>query len=106
MAKRATSVKRKTSTNSRRASGASASRSSRSRSDSFKAVLSGWYEKPAFRYVAGGVGLAVLSRVAMSMSDRYPQISTFLRDNLDVIESKLSEFRGESDSSEIENARH
>ena len=107
MAKRATSAKRRTSTTSKRTSGASASGSStRSRSSSVKAVLSGWYESPAFKYVAGGVGLAVLSRLAMSMSDRYPQISTFFRDNLDIIETKLSEFRGQSDASEVENARH
>lgn len=108
MAKRVASSKR-TSTSRKSKSGASASGTARSTNSNwdYKGMLRGWYEAPAFKYVAGGVGLAVISRVAMNMSSRYPQITTFFRDNMEIIESKLSEFRsGSSEVSESENARH
>lgn len=72
--------------------------------------LIGFYNRPVVKYVAGGVGLFVLGRIAMNFSGRYPAITTFVRDNLDVIESKLSEFRGNSSDENIadvgDEARH
>ncbi len=65
-----------------------------------------WSERPAVRYVAGGMGLALLARAAYSMSDRYPEVSRFLKENLETIEDKLREFRGIESSEETAEARH
>lgn len=57
---------------------------------------------PAFKYVVGGIATAVLTKVVTNMADRYPELSNFLRENLDTIEEKLTEFKGtlgESNSS-------
>lgn len=64
-----------------------------------------WSENPAVKYVAGGIGLALLGRLAFSMSDRYPEVSRFFRENLDTIEDKLKEFRG-IENQEGTEARH
>ncbi len=64
-----------------------------------------WSERPAVKYVAGGLGLAVLARLAYGMSDRYPEIARFVRENIDTIEDKLREFRGIESQDGIE-ARH
>jgi hypothetical protein len=45
------------------------------------------------RYLAAGVATAILARVANNISDRYPEISDFLKENLDTAEGKLNEFR-------------
>lgn len=62
----------------------------------------------AFKYVAGGIGLLVLGRLAVKLSDRYPEIGTYVRDGLDQVESKINEFRGTSSSSiaDVDTARH
>lgn len=62
----------------------------------YRDTLLEWSERPAVRYVAGGIGIALLARFAMNMSEKYPEISRFLRENLDTIEDKLQEFRGGS----------
>ncbi len=70
----------------------------------YRDTLLEWSERPAVKYVAGGIGLALLGRIAFSMSDRYPEIARFFRENIDTVEGKLREFRGiESESAD---ARH
>ncbi len=71
----------------------------------YRDTLLEWSERPAVRYVAGGMGIALLARIAYGMSDRYPEVSRFLRENLDTIEDKLKEFRG-IESGEETVARH
>ena len=71
----------------------------------YRDTLLEWSERPAVRYVAGGIGIALLGRFALSMSDRYPEVSRFLRENLDTIEDKLREFRG-IEGQEGTEARH
>jgi len=89
----------------------SASRTRRSSSTleknyrNYRDTLLEWSERPAVRYVAGGIGIALLGRLAFSMSDRYPEVSRFFRENLDTIEDKLKEFRGIDNSEGVE-ARH
>ena len=51
------------------------------------------WNKPATRYVLGGVAAAALVPVAMRVYRRYPGISTFFTDSLDVVERKFSGFR-------------
>jgi hypothetical protein len=89
-----------------KASGSRRSTSSLERNyRNYRDTLLEWSERPAVKYVAGGLGLAVLARFAYSMSDRYPEISRFVRENIDTIEDKLKEFRG-IDTQEGVEARH
>lgn len=61
----------------------------------------------AFKYVAGGIGLLVLGRLAVKLSDRYPEIGTYVREGLDQVENKISEFRGgSSEIADVDSARH
>lgn len=77
------------------------------RGGNYYKLLQEWSAKPAVRYVAGGLATAVLARVAMKMSGRYPEIVGFFRDNLDTVETKLREFRDEFISSSEDNiAQH
>jgi hypothetical protein len=89
-----------------RASGSRRSSSSLERNyRNYRDTLLEWSERPAVKYVAGGLGLALLGRFAYSMSDRYPEIARFIRENIDTVEDKLREFRG-IDTQENVEARH
>lgn len=57
---------------------------------------------PTVKYVAGGIATALLTRLATKLSDKYPEISNFIRENLDTVESKLSGH----DVGRSESARH
>ncbi len=71
------------------------SRGSKERSyQNYRDTLLEWSERPAVRYMAGGIGLALLARFAYTLSDRYPEIGRFVRDNIETVEDKLREFRG------------
>lgn len=63
-------------------------------SDSKRGMLMEVVNNPAFKYVVGGIATAVLTKVVTNMADRYPELSNFLRENLDTIEEKLTEFKG------------
>lgn len=66
-----------------------------------------WYETPAAKYVVGGVALAILSPLAMGLYRRYPGISRFFSENLDVVEDKLKEYnKGTAAREEGIEARH
>ena len=51
------------------------------------------WAKPATKYVVGGIGIAVVTKLAMTVYNRYPVISDFIQENLDTVESKLTEFK-------------
>ncbi len=89
-----------------RKSGKSARSSLERNYKNYRDTLLEWSERPAVRYVAGGMGIALLGRLAFSMSDRYPEVSRFFRENLDTIEDKLKEFRGIESGEETAEARH
>lgn len=72
----------------------------------YRDTLLEWSERPAVRYVAGGIGLALIGRFAYSISDKYPEIGRFFRENIDTIEDKLKEFRGIEDQDRMTEARH
>lgn len=72
----------------------------------YRDTLLEWSDRPAVKYVAGGIGLALLGRIAFTMSDRYPEIARFFRENLDTVEGKLKEFRGIESGEESAEARH
>ncbi len=48
---------------------------------------------PAVKYVAGGIAASILSRLASNMSEKYPEVSKFLRENIDSFEGRLSQYR-------------
>lgn len=70
----------------------------------YREIIREFISSPAVKYVAGGIATAVLTRLASNMSERYPEISNFIRENMDNLEGRLSEFRG-SDMNE-EAQRH
>jgi hypothetical protein len=59
----------------------------------YKEILREFISSPAVRYVAGGIATALLTRLANNMAERYPEISSFIRENMDNLEGKLGEFR-------------
>lgn len=48
---------------------------------------------PAVRYVAGGIATAVLTKIASNLSQRYPELSNFIKENLDNVEGRLGDFK-------------
>lgn len=67
-------------------------------------ILKDLASNPAVRYVATGVATALITRLANKMADRYPEISSFIKENLDTIEGKFGEFRQDRESET--SARH
>lgn len=63
----------------------------------YREILKEFVSSPAVKYVAGGIATALLTRLANNMADRYPEISNFIRENMDTLESRLGEFRGNLD---------
>lgn len=62
-------------------------------SKDYKSMIKELAANPAVRYVAGGIATAILTRVATNLSQRYPEISRFISENLDGIEGRLGEFK-------------
>lgn len=69
----------------------------------YKDILEELISNPALRYVAAGLATAIVTRIANKLSDRYPEISSFIRENLDQLEGRFGEFSREPGS---ESARH
>lgn len=44
---------------------------------------------PNVRYVAGGITTALLARLANNWEDKYTEISSFIRENLENLETKF-----------------
>ena len=59
----------------------------------YKALVSELYHNPTVRYIAGGLAAAVLNRMASRISNRYPEIGSFLKENITTFEGKLSQFK-------------
>lgn len=71
----------------------------------YKKVIRDIYKSPLAAYLAGGVGAFFLGRFAWRYYQNHPEISEFIKDNFDTVESRLRDFRGESTVDE-EVARH
>lgn len=56
-------------------------------------VIREWISNPAVKYVAGGIATAILSRLAQNMSEKYPELSRFLKENIDSFEGRLGQYR-------------
>lgn len=59
---------------------------------------------PAVRYIAGGLALYGIVRLAMKTMDSYPQIGEFFSENLDSVEGKFREWTGRESESIADNA--
>ena len=55
---------------------------------------------PATRYIAGGLGLALLTRFAIRYYKSHPAISEYVKENFDTVEGKLREYRSSLSSSD------
>lgn len=59
----------------------------------WKASLSAFVTAPATMYVAGGIGLAVLGRFAFKYYQSHPEISDYIKENYEAVESKIHDYR-------------
>lgn len=57
--------------------------------------ISHWYDSPTSKYIAAGLGLAVVVPIGVLLYRRYPKFGIFVRRNLDNLEDTLKEFRPE-----------
>lgn len=81
---------------SRRVVATSAPRAELHHNRDIKEMIRDFAANPAVKYVAGGIATAILTKLASSLSGRYPEISRLLNENLENFEGKLREFRGGS----------
>lgn len=44
---------------------------------------------PTVRYVAAGLATAMLSRFANKINERYPEVSSFIKNNLDLVGNRF-----------------
>jgi hypothetical protein len=63
----------------------------------YKSMIRELAANPAVRYVAGGIATAILTKVASNLSQKYPEISRFISENLENVEGKLGDFRDSLD---------
>ena len=67
--------------------------SSVSGSKDFKEMAMEMVSHPAVRYVASGLATAILTRLATNLSERYPEIASFVKENIDHLENGFSAFQ-------------
>lgn len=72
----------------------------------YRQIAMDLYNNPTVRYMAGGVAAAILNRVATRLSTKYPEIGSFLQENITTLEGKLNEFKSGQVSERAESARH
>jgi hypothetical protein len=60
---------------------------------------------PAVKYVASGLATAILGRLASSLSERYPEIANFVKENIEGLESGFKGFESNLNESSSRN-RH
>jgi hypothetical protein len=72
----------------------------------YRTLASDLYNNPTVRYMAGGVAAAILTRFANRLNDKYPEISNFLRENIDTLEGKLSDYKSGLSNDRNAEARH
>lgn len=52
---------------------------------------------PMVKYIAGGIATSILTRLATNMADKYPELSRFLKENIDSFEGRLGQYRPQMD---------
>lgn len=58
--------------------------------------LSDLWERPASRYVAAGLATALVAKVTSKITERYPEITNFLKENVPEVGDRLEQFRNGS----------
>ncbi len=61
--------------------------------ESYSQMIRELISNPAVKYIAGGIAASVLSRLAVNMEEKYPELSKFLRENIDSFEGTLDQYR-------------
>lgn len=89
---------------SRRRAGSSRRSSSVSEERDMKEIMREFLTSPAVKYIAGGLATALLTRLANNLSGKYPEISSFIRENMGNLEERFGEFR--SNMGRESSARH
>ena len=74
-------------------SGSNFSTRSSSRGSEYSQLIREFISNPAVKYMAGGIASAVLSRLATKMSEKYPELARFLKENIDSFEGRLGQGR-------------
>lgn len=69
-----------------------------------KEIMREFLTSPAVKYIAGGLATALLTRLANNLSGKYPEISSFIRENMGNLEERFGEFR--SNMGRETSARH
>jgi hypothetical protein len=69
-----------------------------------KKIIREIYKSPLAMYLAGGVGAFFIGRFAYRYYQDHPEISDFIKENFDTMESRLREFRSEIMDGDV--ARH
>lgn len=72
----------------------------------YKEILRDLYASPTVRYLAGGIAAAFLNRYANKLSEKYPEVADFLKENIEAFEGKLSEIKQNLDTGSASEARH
>lgn len=72
----------------------------------YKEILRDLYSSPTVRYLAGGIAAAFLNRYANKLSEKYPEVADFLKENIEAFEGKLNEIKHSLDTSQGNEARH
>ena len=50
-------------------------------------------DNPTVRFVAAGIATAILSRLATNLSEKYPELSRLLKENVDSFEGRIGQYR-------------
>lgn len=72
----------------------------------YKEILRDLYTSPTVRYLAGGIAAAFLNRYANKLSEKYPEVADFLKENIEAFEGKLGEIKQSLDTTNAPEARH
>lgn len=78
---------------SRRSSRGSRRSSSVSEERDMKEIMREFLTSPAVKYIAGGLATALLTRLANNLSGKYPEISSFIRENMGNLEERFGDYR-------------
>ena len=59
----------------------------------YKEILKEFLTSPAVKYIAAGISTALLARFANRVSEKYPEMSHFIRENMETLEGKLDQLK-------------
>lgn len=75
---------------------------SSSENESASELIRNFLRSPEVKHMTGGIATAILSRLATTMSEKYPELSRFLKENIESFEDKMGQARPDLSSAERE----